>query len=100
MRSHGRQRFQTNSNNIKQKKCKLIRLPTVSTSTKPTKKEVLMTKSIASLRIHIKRVIRRIREYKILQPFACVDWNLTPYIDDCAVIVAGLVNLQTPIIRK
>lgn len=85
---------------LNQKECELLRPPSVSTSTKSTKEEVLKTKSIASLRIHIERVIRRVREYKILEPHSCLDWNTMPYIDNIATIVAGLINIQKPIIKK
>ncbi|XP_018307565.1 uncharacterized protein [Mycetomoellerius zeteki] len=85
---------------LNQNKCELLRPPSISTSTKPTRQEVLKTKSIASLRIHIERVIRRVREYKILEPHSCLDWNTMSYIDSVVTIVAGLINLQNPIIRK
>ncbi|KAM0730283.1 hypothetical protein ACS0PU_004160 [Formica fusca] len=85
---------------LNQKDCELLRPPSVSASTKSTKKEVLKTKSIASLRIHIERVIRRVREYKILEPHSCLDWNTMACIDSIATIVAGLINLQKPIIKK
>jgi len=45
-------------------------------------------------------VIRRVREYKILEPHSCLDWNTMSYIDSVVTIVAGLINLQNPIIRK
>lgn len=44
------------------KNCKLIRAPSVSSNTKSSKAYVIETKRIASLRIHVERVIRRIRE--------------------------------------
>lgn len=50
---------------LNKKKCKLLRPPSVTTTSKSTKAEVLKTKSIASLRIHIERVIRRVREFRI-----------------------------------
>lgn len=85
---------------LNQKKCELLRPLSVSTSKKSTKEEVLKTKSIASLRIHVERVIRRVREYKMLEPHSCLDWNTMPYIDSIATIVADLINLQNPIIKK
>ena len=85
---------------LNKKKCILIRPPTVSATRNPTKEEVLLSKSIASLRNHIERVIRRIRDFKILKPHACVNNNLIPFIDACVAIAAGLCNLQHPIIRQ
>ncbi|KAJ8670104.1 hypothetical protein QAD02_001363 [Eretmocerus hayati] len=84
---------------LNEKKCQLIRPPSVSTSTKPSKQEVMLTKQIASLRIHVERVIRRVREYKILEPHAGLDLSIMCNIDDILVIVTGLINLQSPVIR-
>lgn len=80
------------------KGCVLVRPPTVSTSTKPSRDEVLETKRIASLRIHVERVIRRIREFSFLAPHACIDNKLLKYTDNIIKIVCGLINLQSGII--
>ncbi|KAJ8946140.1 hypothetical protein NQ314_008962 [Rhamnusium bicolor] len=80
------------------KGCVLVRPPTVSAGTKPTKDEVLETKRIASLRIHIERVIRRLREFSFLAPHACIDNKLLGYTDNVIKIVCGLINLQSGII--
>nr|XP_034194773.1 uncharacterized protein LOC117610999 [Osmia lignaria] len=48
---------------LQRKQIELVRPPSVSTKQKSSKEEVLLTKRIASLRIHVERVIRRIREY-------------------------------------
>lgn len=82
-----------------QKRCTLVRPPSVSTSTKSTKSDVLETKRIASLRIHIERVIRRIREFSFLEPHACIDNKSIPYTNLIIKIVCGLVNLQSALIR-
>lgn len=85
---------------LNKKGCKLLRPPSISSGSKSTKEEVLKTKSIASLRIHVERVIRRIREYKILEPHSCLNLNIMLYIDNIVNIVTGMKNLQMPIIRK
>ncbi|KAK5647949.1 hypothetical protein RI129_002841 [Pyrocoelia pectoralis] len=61
------------------KGCVLVRPPSVSASLKSSKAEVLETKRIASLRIHVERVIRRLREFTFLTPHACIDNKLIPY---------------------
>ncbi|KAJ8671957.1 hypothetical protein QAD02_003216 [Eretmocerus hayati] len=81
------------------KGCKLIRPPSVSNSTKPSKQDVLLTKRIASLRIHVERVIRRVREYKILEPHAGLDVTLIHNLDNIVTVVPGLINLQSPVIK-
>ncbi|KAJ8931195.1 hypothetical protein NQ314_015928 [Rhamnusium bicolor] len=48
---------------LNKKNCNLIRPPSVQTGTQCTKQEVKESKRIASLRIHIERVIRRLREF-------------------------------------
>lgn len=80
------------------KGCVLVRPPSVSTGTKLSKDEVFETKRIASLRIHVERVIRRIREFSFLAPHACIDNKLLPFTDNIIKIVCGLINLQSGII--
>jgi len=83
-----------------EKKCTLVRPPSVSANEKGTKQEVKMSKRIASLRIHIERTIRRIREYSFLKPHACLNHRLVKYTDSVVKIVCGLVNLQPLLIKK
>ena len=83
----------------KKKKCSLIRPPSVYGNRKCSKKQVVKTRQIASLRIHIERVIRRIREFKILVPHSCVDIHLVKHLDQIVTIVCGLINLQKKIVQ-
>lgn len=82
-----------------QRKCSLVRPPSVSSGEKLGKKEVLLTKRIASLRIHIERVIRRLREYKFLKPHSSIHKKLIPLMDHIIIIASGLANLQGPIVK-
>uniref|UniRef100_A0A0A9XL84 LL-diaminopimelate aminotransferase n=1 Tax=Lygus hesperus TaxID=30085 RepID=A0A0A9XL84_LYGHE len=81
------------------KHVKLIRPASVSANIKPTKAEIRETKRIAATRIHIERVISRIREFRFLGPHARIHSNLVQLVDHCIVIAAGIVNLQEPIIN-
>jgi len=81
------------------RKCKLVRPPSVSQS-KIFKQEVLETKRIASLRIHIERVIGRLREFSTLKPHALLHINLVSNVDEIIIIACGLINLQKPIIAQ
>lgn len=83
---------------IEQKGNVLVRPPSVSTSQKSSAEEVKLSKRIASLRIHIERVIRRVREFAFLKPHSCVNHNLIYLLDSIVIIVCALVNLQEPII--
>ena len=82
------------------KGCELIRPSSVSQGAKLPKEEVLKSKIIARLRIHVERVIRRVREYAILQPHACLDRSFIAHIDNVAIIVSALINLQNPVIGQ
>lgn len=65
---------------------------------KSSKAEVKFSKRIAALRIHIERVIRRVREFYFLKPHACVNHNLIYLLNSLVIIVCGLINLQEPLI--
>ncbi|KAF0682240.1 Uncharacterized protein FWK35_00035585, partial [Aphis craccivora] len=56
------------------------------------KKEVLETKRIASLRIHIERVIGRLREFKTLKPHVLMHLSLVSNVDDIITIACALIN--------
>ena len=81
------------------KGAELVRPPSVFENEQPTKEEVIETKRIASLRIHVERVIRRIREYSILKPHASVDLCYMDLMDHIVTIACGLINLQSEIIK-
>lgn len=79
--------------------CKLVRPPSVPSGTKISKSDVLLTKTIASLRTHVERLIRRIREFKMLRPHAVTDHQLIVHLDYIINIVCGLINLQAALIK-
>ena len=85
---------------LEKKGCTLVRPPSVKAGEKYTKETVRESKRIPSLRIHVGRVIRRVREFEFVRPHACVNINLVKYLDSIVVIICGLVNLQNPLIRK
>lgn len=83
-----------------QKGFSLVRPPSVSSKSNLTKVEARKTKEIASLRIHIERTIRRLREFSMLKPHAVVNSNLIKFLDDCIIIACALVNLQDSLIKN
>ncbi|KAJ8674377.1 hypothetical protein QAD02_005639 [Eretmocerus hayati] len=85
---------------LQEKNCNLIRPPSVSKDVKCSKDEVKLTKQIASLRIHVERVINRIRNFQLLDIHSRVDNHLLPHLDSMVKIACGLVNLQTTIIKQ
>lgn len=77
----------------------LVRPPSVEKGAKMSKSEAKETKQIASLRIHIERVIRRVREFYMLRPHACLNFNLVKIMDDIIIIACALINLQDSLIK-
>lgn len=77
----------------------LVRPPSVKTGVKLNKCEAKQTKQIASLRIHVERVIRRLREFHMLKPHACINMNFVKILDDIITIACSLVNLQDSLIK-
>lgn len=82
------------------KNIKLLRPPSVYANQRPSREEVLKSKTIASLRIHVERVIRRIREFKMLKPHFVINHKHVGYMDQIVIIACGLINLQDDIIKK
>lgn len=82
-----------------QKDCHLLRPPSVAQGAKLTKQEAYKTKQIASLRIHIERVIRRIREFTMLKPHSVINSKLIRVLDDCVTVACALINLQDSLVK-
>lgn len=85
---------------LNKKKCSLVRPPSVVSKEIMTKDDVLLTKRIASVRIHIERIIKRVRDFKMLSPHATVNLDLVQKLDDIIVIACAIINLQKPIINQ
>lgn len=85
---------------LTKKKCILIRPPSVSQNTQSSKSDVKLTKQIASLRIHVERVINRIRNFKFVDIHTRIDNKLLQYLDSAVFIASGLVNLQSEVIKQ
>ena len=77
------------------KKVMLIMPPFLEKKSEFTKEETEETYSIARVRIHVERIMQRIRTYQIINK---IPHNLFPYIDNIVHIISVLVNLQPPII--
>lgn len=80
--------------------CRLVRPPSVKSGTVCDKADVIDTKRIAAVRIHVERSIGRLRDFKMLGPHACVNVKMLPYFDDIVSIGCGLVNLQSLLIKQ
>lgn len=78
--------------------CHLVKPPSISSSKPSTKEEVIETKRIAALRIHIERSIGRFREFKLTSPHACVEMKIIDMLDSVVIVCCGLVNLQSKLV--
>lgn len=92
--------FKHLESHLAQKSVKVLRPPSVLKDVKMTKAEVIDSKVIASLRIHIERVIRRVRLFKLLKPHSVVNSKLINVLDDVVVVACGLINMQSPLIKS
>lgn len=84
---------------LHKKGIQLVRPPTVASGSKLTTDEVRKTKIIASLRIHIERVIRRVREFHMLKQHSVINTNFLKIINDVIVIACALINIQDSLIK-
>lgn len=73
----------------------LIRLPFLKGKSQFTKSEVLLTKEIASVWVHIKRVNQSMKIFKVLQNKFC--WGEAHLAYDILIIISGICNLSPPI---
>ncbi|KAL4709530.1 hypothetical protein ACJJTC_007261 [Scirpophaga incertulas] len=78
---------------------KLLRPPSVASGSKLSKSQVRETKIIASLRIHIERVIRRVREFHMLKQHSVINKHFLRILNDVIVIACALINLQDSLIK-
>lgn len=59
-----------------------------------TRDQALATKSVASARSIVERVIGRVRESKMFQPHVCWHQDLVKYAEPAVKIACALVNLR------
>lgn len=76
--------------------CTAIIPPFLSGRQQFTRDEVDLTRSVASARVHVERIIGRIREFRLMQKI--IPKTLTPIISQIAFVTAMLVNFQEPLI--
>lgn len=76
----------------------VVQPPFLRKKTQFSEDEAKKTQSIATARVHVERVIQRIKMFKLLSEK--VDCDLLPYIDYIFRIVCGLVNLSKPVLAE
>ena len=83
-----------------QKNCTLVRPPSVSDGKILTEEEVKLTKQVASLRIHVERVIQRIRNFRFVDIHSRTNKDLLDCLDPAVNVAGALVNLQSRVIKQ
>jgi hypothetical protein len=71
-------------------------IPTKKCSSQFTKQVAVETKKIASARVHVERVIGRLRNYKILKDR--IKPHMYAAMDDIIFVCCALVNLEFPVL--
>ena len=56
-------------------------------------------RKIAALRGHVERAIRRVGEFLLVFPHACVDHYVIQQFDHAVNVACGLTNLQSSLIK-
>lgn len=77
---------------------KLWRPPKLAAKKQFTYSDFVLTKKIASARVHVERSIQRVKISKMFQ--SRIQWNLMPHLDDIFTVICGLVNLNPPILSE
>lgn len=75
---------------------KLIRPPFMRKQKQLSKDDATITANIARARVHVERVIQRIKTFNILNDQ--IDWYMIPYIEDIITVIAATVNMSSPIL--
>jgi DDE superfamily endonuclease len=84
---------------MRAKGVKLVRPPSVAKGQVLSRSVNSESKQIAALRIHVERLIQRVRGFAVLKPHCVLNLEFVPLYDYCTVIACGLVNLMTPLIK-
>ena len=76
---------------------RLVRPPFLKQKKQFTQAESVQCAKIARARVHVERVIQRVRQYSILENK--LHSSILPFIDEIVIIVSGLVNLGKPVLN-
>ena len=81
---------------LEERGIKMFRPPFLRNKRQLTKEEAKDTVEIAAARVHVERVIGRMKMYSILSG-SKVTWGMLPYVEAIVKIVAGITNLSRPV---
>lgn len=80
------------------KNAELILPPAAKGTSQMTNAQVKKTKTVANVRIHVERVIRRMKHFNILSQVFPI--TLLPHANNILIICAAITNLQGPIVKS
>lgn len=81
--------------------CTLICSASVRGDRKSTKEDVKLSRQMASVRIHRETIIRRLRDFRFLDPQTLIVNHILRHLDCIVCIPVGIIkNLQNSIILQ
>jgi hypothetical protein len=75
----------------------LIIPPALKGKSQMTSNEVTLTKKVANVRIHVERVIRRLKTYRIISQTMPI--SVLPQADNILIVCCALTNLKGPLVK-
>lgn len=84
---------------LQAKGAKLLKPLSVMANQRSTASEVKFSKQIAALKVHVERVISRLREFDMLLPHATIDNHYIGSLNKIVNIACEIVNLQNYLIN-
>ena len=79
------------------KQAELVLPPAAKGTTQMASADVRKTKTVANVRIHVERVIRRLKHFRILSQ--TVPISMLCHLNDILVVCAAITNMQGPIVK-
>ena len=79
--------------------CRLVRPPSVKKDQPLSRDEVRQMRTIAGLRIHVERVIGRLRVFRMIDIHASMPVNTVDLADSAVAVACGVVNLHQRIVK-
>ena len=80
---------------LEERGIKMFRPPFLRNNRQLTKVEAKATAEIAAARVHVERVIGRMKVFTILSGMK-ITWGMLPYVEAIVKVIAGITNLSRP----
>ena len=74
----------------------LFRPPFLRNKSQFSKTEACLTAEIAAARVHVERVIGRLKQFKLLT--GKLQWGLLPYMNCVLKVISAITNLSRPVL--